>query len=222
MDASGDDVITAVSSDGYLEGSASSVVHLAWPSGAATRPPTLSFLSPLIELPEDGSMLLRPVRVRFGDGSSVVQGSVRCSAGGFTLGEDASNGFGGVVVLEDSVGAKEVVLRGLPKDVAQALGEVTYTPPNDWNSRADGVVTLTMEVEALGNAEVRVTTSVQPPTVARELEVVDRQFSHGPLLGGRVDRTPKVGWRCSKQYLRGNMRQSWCCDFWSQEHAFCS
>lgn len=118
-------------------------------------------------------MLLGPVRVRFGDGSLVVQGSVRCSAGAFTLGEDASNGVGGVIVLEDGVGAQEVVVRGLPNDVAGALGEVTYTPPKDWNSRTDGVVTLTMEVEAMGNAEVRVKL---PPIVARKLEEVDRQF----------------------------------------------
>ena len=170
VDASGNDVITIMSSDGYLEGRASSVVRLAWPSGAATRPPTLSFQSPEIEMPEDGSMLLGPVRVRFGDGSSVVQGSVRCSAGAFKLGTDASNGIGGVVILEDGVSAKEVVVRGLPEDVAGTLGEVTYMPPKDWNGRADGVVTLTMEVEATGNAEVR------------GLEEIGRQFYVGPSL----------------------------------------
>lgn len=159
VDASGNDIITVISSDGYLEGNASSIVRLAWPTGASTRPPKLSFRSPQIQIPEDESMLLGPVRVRFGDGSLVVQGSVRCSAGVFTLGEDASNGVGSVIVLEDGVGAKEVVVRGLPDDVAGTLGEVTYTPPKDWNSRADGVVTLTMEVEAMGNAEVRVNTA---------------------------------------------------------------
>lgn len=182
VDDSGDDVITVLSSDGYLEGSASSIVHLAWPSDAATRPPTLSFQSPQIEMPEDGSMLLGPVRVRFGDGSAVVQGSVRCSAGAFALGEDASTGVGGVVVLEDGVGAKEIILRGLPEDAAKALGEVTYTLPQDWNGRADGVVTLAMEVEAVGNGEVRVNlTKAQPPIVARNI-YTDPCLAAGPTV----------------------------------------
>lgn len=112
--------------------------------------------------------------MRFGDGSSVVQGSVRCSAGAFTLGENASNGVGGMVVLKDGVGAKEVIVRGLPEDVAGTLGEVTYTPPKDWNGMADGVVTLTMEVEAMGNAEVRC------------LEKIGRQFYMDPCLAAET------------------------------------
>lgn len=155
VDAFGDDIIAVAASDGSLEGSGSSVVRLAWPSGPATRPPTLSFLSRQIEMPEDSSIRLGPVRVRFGNGSSVVQGSVRCSTGAFTLAKDASHGIGSVVVVqEDGVGDEKVVVRGLPEDVAGALGEATYTLPQDWNSRADGVATLTMEVTPMGNTEV--------------------------------------------------------------------
>lgn len=145
-------------SDGYLEGNASSIVSLAWPTGIATRPPQLSFRSFLTEMPEDGSMVLGVVDVRFGDGNSVVQGKVHCSAGLFEIDDD---GRVGVVVLEEGgqrtedAGGDAVVLRGLPRDVATALSMVTYRPPTDWSSRVHGVVTISVEIEPTQSLEVK-------------------------------------------------------------------
>ena len=153
------------SSDGYLEGNASSTVNLAWPTGPATRPPELSFRAPQTEMPEDGSMVLGAVNVRFGDGTSVVQGTVHCSAGLFEVADD---GGVDVVVLEEvGQGAEErggdtVVLRGLPGDVATALSMVTYRPPTDWSSRVHGVVTISIEIQATQNSEVNSRTSFLP------------------------------------------------------------
>lgn len=155
IDAVGDDIVTVSSADDYLEGNASSTVRLAWPTGSATRPPTLSFRSPMVEMHEDETILLGPVHVRFGDGRSVVQGKVRCSAGAFALGEGADGGIGGVNVVDGHGAGDTVVLRGLPVDVATALSTVTYTPPTDWNSRANGVVTLTMAVQPTESDQVR-------------------------------------------------------------------
>lgn len=109
-------------------------------------------------MPEDGSMVLGAVNVRFGAGSSVVQGTVHCSAGLF---EAADDGGVGIVVLEHGgQGEKEgggdgdtVVLRGLPRDVATALSMVTYRPPTDWSSRVHGVVTISMEIKATQSSE---------------------------------------------------------------------
>ena len=153
------------SSDGYLEGGASSTVSLAWPTGAATRPPELSFRLPVSEMPEDGSILLGPVNVRFGDGGSVVQGTLHCSAGLFELGHqvdnDGSPSVEGVVVVDgegegDGNGEWDtVVLQGLPKDVAAAMSMVTYRPPKDWSSRVHGVVILTMDIQAAESLEVK-------------------------------------------------------------------
>lgn len=154
IDASGDGVVTVTSSDGYLERNASSIVRVAWPTGAATRPPTLSFMSPTMEMPEDESILLAPVRVRFGDGQSVVQGRVQCSAGTFALGKAVGDGGGSVVVTEGGEGESIVVLRGLPSDVATALSEVAFAPPKDWSSRTMGVVALAMEVQPVEDGEV--------------------------------------------------------------------
>lgn len=153
------------SSDGYLEGNASSIVSLAWPTGVATRPPELSFRPSLTEMPEDGSMVLGAVDVRFGDGSSVVQGMVHCSAGLFEITDDG--GVGVVILEEGGQGAEEgggdtVVLRGLPRDVATALSTVTFRPPMDWSSRVHGVVTISVEIQATQSLEVRSRTAVVP------------------------------------------------------------
>lgn len=154
VSSSGDDFILVTSSDGLLEGSASSHVKLEWPSGIDTRPPSLSFRSPTVELSEDTPMLLGPVRVRFGDGRSVVKGKVKCSAGNFTVGQEVDHGGGGVAIVVNGGAGDTLALRGLPGHVAAALSAVTYTPPNNWNGRADGVVTLTMVVQAAKDAEV--------------------------------------------------------------------
>lgn len=111
-------------------------------------------------MPEDGSILLGPVDVRFGDGRSVVQGTVHCSGGIFELGHQVADGEGaGVFVLEregeGEAGGDTVALRGLPRDVAMALSTVMYRPPKDWNSRVHGVVTLSMEIQATEDSEVR-------------------------------------------------------------------
>lgn len=107
-------------------------------------------------------MVLGAVDVRFGDGSSVVQGTVNCSAGIFEVADD---GGAGVVVLEGGGQGAEgsgdtVVLRGLPRDVATALSMVTYRPPTDWSSRVHGVVTISMEIQATQSLEVRSRTVV--------------------------------------------------------------
>lgn len=153
--SSGVDVITVTSSDGLLEGRASSHARLEWPTGTDARPPTLSFRSPMVELPEDTPMLLGPVRMRFGDGRLVVEGEVKCSAGAFTLGEEVGHGGGSVAIVDRGGVRDTVALRGLPDHVAAALSVMTYTPPNNWNSRADGVVTLTLVVQATNNGEVK-------------------------------------------------------------------
>lgn len=165
INASGDDIITMKSSDGYLEGDASSTVSLAWPTGSATRPPELYFRPSLTEMPEDDSMVLGAVGVRFGDGSSVVQGMVHCSAGLFNVADD---GGVGVVIVEDGGqgaeggGGDTLVVRGLPRDVATALSTVTYRPPTDWSSRVHGVAIITMEIQATQSLEVRSPTAVVP------------------------------------------------------------
>lgn len=153
------------SSDGYLEGNASSNVRLAWPTGAATRPPKLSFRPTFTEMPEDSSMILGAVDVRFGDGSSVVHGTVHCSAGLFEIGDD---GGVDVVVLEEGrqgaqeAGGDRIGLRGLPRDVATALSMVTYRPPTNWSSRVHGVAAISMEIQAMQGLEVRNTGAVVP------------------------------------------------------------
>lgn len=155
VDAVGDDDITVTSSDGLLEGTASSTVSLAWPTGAATRPPTISFRPPVTEMPEDGSILLGPVDVRFGDGSSVVHGTVRCSAGTFEWGWQAGDdGEDAIVVMDGGSESDTIKLRGLPRDVAEALSTVTYKPPKNWSSRVHGVVTLSMDVQPAHASEV--------------------------------------------------------------------
>lgn len=113
-------------------------------------------------MPEDGLIMLGPVDVRFGDGSSVVQGTVQCSVGTFELGGQIANGEGGdVFVLEgrgdwgEEAGRDTVALRGPPSDVAKALSMVTYSPPKDWSSRAHGVATLSMEIQATENLKVK-------------------------------------------------------------------
>lgn len=156
VDAVGDDNITVTSSDGLLEGTASATVSLAWPTGAATRPPTLSFRPPLTEMPEDGSTLLGPIDVRFGDGRTVVHGTVSCSTGTFKLGwKGGDDGDNRIVVVDGETEGDTVKLRGLPRDVAEALSMVAYTPPKNWSSRVHGVVTLTMEVQPAQASEVR-------------------------------------------------------------------
>lgn len=177
-DASGEDTVTVKSSDGLLEGTNSSTVSLVWPTGAATRPPTLSFRSTLLEMPEDGSIVLGPVDVRFGDGRSVVQGQVHCSAGVFELGQnDNDDRDEGVVVLEGGGDGDSLVLLGLARDVAMALSRVTYTPPKDWNSRVHGVVTLSMQVQAAEDSEVRVPRSFpqESPEAGSMSEYLGRQ-----------------------------------------------
>lgn len=153
--ASGTDMVVVTSSDGYLEGNASSPVRLAWPTGGDTRPPTLTVRSLMVEMPEDGSILLDPVNVHFGDGGSLVSASVRCSAGALTFGDDVGGGVESVVVVEDATGGGAIILQGLPKDIENALSMVAYAPPNDWNGRANGAVTLIMDIEAMGTREVR-------------------------------------------------------------------
>ncbi len=153
------------SSDGFLQGRAASVVSLAWPTGADTRPPELSFRTPSSEMPEDGSILLGPVNVRFGDGSAVVQGTLNCSTGLFELGHQVYDGGspvveGVAVVKGGEEGAGEgggdtVVIQGLPKDVGSALSMVTYRPSKDWTSRVHGVVILTAEIQTTGSLEVK-------------------------------------------------------------------
>lgn len=167
VDASGDDLVTVTSSDGHLDGVASSTRSMVWPTGIATRPPVLSFPPPVTEVSEDDSILLGPVDVRFGDGSMVVQGTVQCSAGMLELGHQATDGDGGgIFILEgrhageggryDATGAGDlIVLRGLPKDMATALSTTTYKPPKDWNSMVYGVVNLDVEIQAVDNVEVR-------------------------------------------------------------------
>lgn len=147
--------MTVTASDGYLKGIASSTVRLAWPVGASTRPPTLTFRSPMVDMLEDGSILLSPTRVRFGDGRSLVDARVQCSAGDFTLGNEVEEGGGGVVLVDGGTGGNTVALRGLPKDVASAFSLMSFKPPKNWSSRAKGVVTLTMDVEASANENVR-------------------------------------------------------------------
>lgn len=103
--------------------------------------------------------------MRFGDGNSVVQGTVQCSAGTFELGHQVANDQsegGGVLVLdaaeegrEGAGGGTVVALRGLPRDVATALSAVTYKPPKDWTSRVHGVAILTMEIRTTETSEVR-------------------------------------------------------------------
>lgn len=116
-------------------------------------------------MPEDGSMVLGSVGVRFGDGSSVVQGTVHCSAGLFEVADDGGEG---VVVVEEGVqgtekgGGDTVVLLGLPRDVATALSTVTYRPPADWSSRVHGVVTISMEIQATQSKDVRGVTAGAP------------------------------------------------------------
>lgn len=130
-------------------------------------------------MPEDGSIVLGPVDVRFGDGRSVVQGQVHCSAGVFELGQhDSDDGDEGVVVLEEGGDGDFLALLGLPKDVAMALSRVTYTPPKDWNSRVHGVVTLSMQVQAAQDSEVR-----NPRSVTEESPEA-RQYV-GVLRGAR-------------------------------------
>lgn len=112
-------------------------------------------------MPEDGSILLGPVDVSFGDGSSVVQGTVQCSAGIFELRHQITKDEGGGVLVLDGgqrgveeIGTDTVVLRGLPRDVAMALSTVTYRPPKDWSSRVHGVVTLSMEIQTTDDSQV--------------------------------------------------------------------
>lgn len=155
IDALGQDTIVVTASDGNLEGNASTTVGLVWPRGAETRPPTLDFGSPVLAMPEDGSMSLAPVMVRFGDGQSLVTGRVTCSVGSFSFADEVKQGEGDVVVVEGSVGTERLVVRGLPIDVARAFSEASFAPPKDWSSMAEGVVTLTMDIEAEATEEVR-------------------------------------------------------------------
>lgn len=179
------------SSDGYLEGNASSTVSLAWPTGAATRPPELSFRPSHTDMPEDGSMVLGAVDVRFGDGSSVVQGMVHCSAGLFEVADDG--GVGVIILEERAQGAEEgggdtVVLRGLPRDVATALSKVTYRPPTDWSSRVHGVVAISMEVQATQSLEVRVVRLLFRKSASRSTS--NRGCKHIRIMA----RTPRACW----------------------------
>lgn len=155
VDSLGRDSVVLTASDGYLEGTASSPVSLEWPRGPETRPPTVALGAAMVWLPEDGEMPLGPVGVRFGDGRSVVVGRARCSAGSLSLGGEAGRGGGDVRVIEAGTGDDAVTLRGLPEDVGRALSAATYVPPKDWNSRAKGAVTLTVDVEAPEDGEVR-------------------------------------------------------------------
>ena len=191
IDASGDDVITLTSSDGYLEGNASSTVSLAWPTGAATRPPELSFRPSLTEMPEDGSTVLGVVDVRFGDGSSVVQGTVHCSAGLFEIADDG--GLDVVILEEGGQGAEDgggdtMVLRGLPQDVATVLSMVTYRPPTDWSSRVYGVVTISVEIQATQSLEVRSRAAVVP----EECQQIDEKLKLVHDVRGSTARNPPV------------------------------
>lgn len=147
LNSSGEDVISITASDGNLQGNASSTVQLSWPTGVETRPPTLFFRLPTAEIPEDESVLLGSVRVGFGDGGSVVQGRVRCSAGTLVLDKDADTKGWGVFVIEGGEEGDSVILKGLPGELSNALSKVTYMPPKDWNSRTHGVVTLALEVQ---------------------------------------------------------------------------
>lgn len=146
-----------IASDGLLEGNATTTINLAWPTGADTRPPTLEFRSTVLEIPEDGNTTLGPVGVRFGDGRSPVVGSMRCSEGALSLDEDAEGGGVGVVMVEGRTGEDNVAVRGLPRDVSRVLSNVTFEPPEDWSSEANGVVTLSIDVEAPRIGEVRQT-----------------------------------------------------------------
>lgn len=128
-------------------------MQLAWPTGANTRPPILTVRSLMVDMPEDGSILLDPVNVRFGDGGSLISARVRCSTGALTFVDDATGGLKSVVV-EDTTGEDVIILQGLPRDIQNALSMVAYAPPENWNGRANGVVTLIIDVEAIGTREV--------------------------------------------------------------------
>lgn len=151
----GEDIVTVKSSDGSLHGAASSTVSISWPTDSPSSPPTLTFRSPMVEILEDESFPLGPVRIRFGNGLSVVRGSVRCSAGELIMGEVAKDGSKSVVIEEGEEGGTSVTLRGLPGDVATALSPVEYRPDVDWNSMTNGVATLTIVVQPVGIGEVR-------------------------------------------------------------------
>lgn len=155
-DASGEDIVAVTCSDGYLEGTASSSVQLAWPTGVNTRRPTLTFRSPMAEMTEDTSILLSPVAVRFGDGRALVIGRVNCSAGGLQLGDEVFQGGGNVLVQEGGYGGDVIVLQGIPEDIAIALSMVLFTPPKDWSSTANGAIILTMDIEAERTREIHV------------------------------------------------------------------
>lgn len=155
LDTTGDKEITVTCSDDFLEGRASSIVTLAWPRGEDTRPPTLSFRSPMIEMEEDGSILLDPVRIKFGDGQSTIKGRVTCSVGVLKLADNGSVGSKGVEILEGDGHDGNVLLRGLPEDVAAALSAMTYAPPQNWSSNKDGAALVTIEVQATAYGEVR-------------------------------------------------------------------
>lgn len=151
----GEDVVTVKCSDGSLHGAASSNVTISWPADSPSSPPTLTFRSPMVEILEDESFLLGPVRIRFGNGLAVVRGSVRCSAGELIMGEVIDEVNQSVVIDEGEEGGTSVTLRGLPSDVATALSLVEYRPDLDWNSMTNGVATLTMVVQPVEIGEVR-------------------------------------------------------------------
>lgn len=153
--ASGEDIISVKSSDGSLEGSAFTAVQLAWPTGADTRPPTLSVLPLMIQMPEDESIVLGSVNVRFGDGRSLVSARARCSAGVLTIGVGTDRGVEDVVVDEGLTEGSMIGLRGLPQDIEKVLSTMTFVPPRDWSARGNGAITLTVEVEPTGAREVR-------------------------------------------------------------------
>lgn len=150
-----EDLVTVKSSDGSLHGAASSTVTISWPADSPSSPPTLTFRSPMVEILEDESFLLGPVRIRFGNGRSIVRGSVQCSAGELILGEVRDEVNQSVVIEEGEEGGTSVTLRGLPGDVATALSLVEYRPDVDWNSMTNGIATLTLIVQPVGIGEVR-------------------------------------------------------------------
>lgn len=150
-----EDLVTVKSSDGSLHGAASSTVTISWPADSPSSPPTLTFRSPMVEILEDESFLLGPVRIRFGNGRSIVRGSVQCSAGELILGEVRDEVNQSVVIEEGEEGGTSVTLRGLPGDVATVLSLVEYRPDVDWNSMTNGIATLTLIVQPVGIGEVR-------------------------------------------------------------------
>lgn len=152
IDALGEDAIVVRCSDGQLESKTTVDVKLSWPTGRHTRPPTLEFRPPVKNMPEDESIDLGPTLVHFGNGSSLVEGRVQCSAGSVELRQEVIRGNALVVKNEPHDGV--LAVRGLPSDVTAFLSDLVFTPPNDWNSRAHGTAKVTVEIWASQRAAV--------------------------------------------------------------------